>query len=115
MFVITPAQISDNGPVRPPAPFHQTFQLPAHLLPQLLFKEFFPVGKIQLKMAVAEDFQFSHQGVAPPCEFALQEDTLLPFPTKSTHKYLRYLCVDGLILRRRTTGRVYRPRVNWDC
>lgn len=34
----------------------QGFQLSAHLLFQLLFKEIFPVFKIQLKMTIAEDF-----------------------------------------------------------
>ena len=28
-------------------------------------QDLFPVGKVQLKMAVAEDFHFSHQGVPP--------------------------------------------------
>ena len=34
----------------------QAFQLRAHPLGQLLFKEFLALGKVQLKMADAEDF-----------------------------------------------------------
>jgi len=34
----------------------QAFQLRAHPLGQLLFKEFLALGKVQLKMAIVEDF-----------------------------------------------------------
>ena len=36
-------------------------------------KDLSQVGKVQLKMAVAENFQFSHQGAYLHCELALQK------------------------------------------
>jgi hypothetical protein len=54
--------------------FDQGLHLTAHLVVQGLLKELFPVRDLQLKMPVVEDFEFSHQGVPPPCEFALQRD-----------------------------------------
>src|SRR5579863_5438247 len=63
MLVITKVEMA--------IPFHQqgfldqAFQLPANHLRQLLGEKLLAVRKVQLKMAVAEDFQFSHQGVPP--------------------------------------------------
>src|SRR5690348_12594959 len=41
------------------------FQLGTSHFRPILFKEILEFGEVQLKMAVAEDFQFSHQGVPP--------------------------------------------------
>src|SRR5690348_2447980 len=41
------------------------FQLGTSHFRPILFKEILELGEVQLKMAVAEDFQFSHQGVPP--------------------------------------------------
>src|SRR3984893_8830153 len=43
----------------------QRFELGAQSLGHFRFKELFPLGKVQFKMAVAEDLQFSYQGVPP--------------------------------------------------
>ena len=38
---------------------------PAHLLGHCGLKDLSPIGKVQVKMAVAEDFHLSHQGIPP--------------------------------------------------
>src|SRR5262249_59007040 len=54
-----------------------------HLFFQFFFKERFSLRPVQLKMTVVEDFQFSHVGVPPPCELALQREVHpLFFPAK---------------------------------
>jgi hypothetical protein len=45
--------------------FDHALELTAQLLGHFGLKELFPVGKVQSKMAVAEDLQFSLQGVPP--------------------------------------------------
>lgn len=45
----------------------------AYLLRHCGLKDLSQVGKVQLKMAVAESFQFSHQGAYLHCELALQK------------------------------------------
>src|SRR5437867_6174782 len=70
----------------------QPFELPTDPLGQLLVEKLLAVGKVQLKMTVAEDFQFSHQGV-PPLGVSAPEKVRPFFYTKTefTQKKLRYL------------------------
>src|SRR5437867_1244818 len=69
----------------------QPFELPTDPLGQLLVEKLLAVGKVQLKMTVAEDFQFSHQGV-PPLGVSAPEKVRPFFYTKTefTQKKLRY-------------------------
>ncbi len=70
----------------------QALHLAAHPFPQFLVKEFFPLGKVQLKMSTAEDFQFSHRVYLLLVSWRSKKmyTLLFCFQAKSTHKNLRY-------------------------